>query len=81
MTDQIELSTSFFDINTSNTGLLTLEELNEAFLKQGMQIDLADLTQLFSNLTPNPKISYSEYLTATLDLKTHLTFDRLYAIF
>ncbi len=63
-----------------------MKEVQEAMQKANIVIDQDELEQIFSNVSPElengeKKISYSNFIQATLDLRTLLTKEKLWSLF
>ena len=67
------LRDAFRALDKNNTGLLTLNEIKEAF--KDANVTQEDLDMIFSNIDLNHdgEINYSEFLAATVDKKKALT--------
>lgn len=71
------LRESFRGIDTSNSGIITIEQVKKGFRFDNhiSYVNTADIEQLFSRLdfNKNGTINYSEFLAATVDKKLTLT--------
>jgi len=70
--DQItKLNKLFHAIDLNHEGFISLEELQKAFEKSGIDVDSNDVNNIIKqiDLDKNGRVNYSEFLIATLDLK------------
>lgn len=81
---QIEtLRKVFVLIDKDATGMISIDELREALHTNGHQMTCNEIKQIMDNVdyAGNGKINYSEFLAATIEVKSVLTDDRLWALF
>lgn len=76
-----QIRDAFRALDKNNTGLLTVNEIREAFKEANIAQD--DLDKIFSNIDMNNdgEINYSEFLAATVDKKKALTLQNLWFAF
>jgi len=70
--DQItKLNKLFHAIDLNHEGFISLEELQKAFEKSGIEVNSNDVNNIIKqiDLDKNGRVNYSEFLIATLDLK------------
>eukprot|EP00347_Sterkiella_histriomuscorum_P016684 403352253 len=84
VTKEIDFKTlrdAFRVLDKKNTGLLTVNEIKEAF--KGSNFSQEDLNDIFKNIDLNHdgEINYSEFLAATVDKKKALTLQNLWFAF
>jgi calcium-dependent protein kinase len=67
----------------NHTGLIDVDELANAIKKIHMDIPLKEIEEIMSevNFLGNGEINYSEFIAATLSVKSMLTNEKLYALF
>lgn len=75
------LRDAFRALDKNNTGLLTLNEIMEAFRESNIPND--DLAEMFAHIDTNQdgQINYSEFLAATVDRRKALTMQNLWFAF
>ena len=73
----------FKQMDIDGTGFIKQEELAEAIRKSGSSLTEEEIKQIMSEVDSrgNQKINYSEFLAATISVKTILTDEKLMAIF
>ena len=78
-----ELRKQFQAIDIDGTGLILASELAEIIKKQDLNISKTDIQDMINEVDyqGNGKINYSEFLSATIDVRTFLTQNKLRAIF
>ncbi len=61
----------FHAIDLNHEGFISLEELQKAFEKSGIEVNSNDVNNIIKqiDLDKNGRVNYSEFLIATLDLK------------
>lgn len=82
--DQIEgLRAQFQEIDIDGTGLINADELRSAVKKSAIEIPDTKVDEIIDNVDyfGNKKINYSEFLVATLDVKSFLDDSKLKALF
>ena len=81
MIDFKSLRDAFRALDKSNTGLLNLNEMKQAFIDSNIQP--ADLENIFKAIDFHKEgtINYSEFLAATVDKKKTLTMQNLWFAF
>lgn len=78
-----ELRTQFQKIDADGTGLINADELKSAIKESNLQIPDSDIEKIISEVDyfGNKKINYTEFLVATLDVKSFLDDSKLQAMF
>jgi Ca2+-binding EF-hand superfamily protein len=82
--DQIEaLRLQFVSIDTDGTGVINSNELKAAIKQSSIDIPDDQIEQIINEVDyfGNKKINYTEFLVATLDVKSFLDDNKLRAIF
>ena len=69
------LRSAFYDMDKDQTGMITVTELQEALMSHGQNLSQEEILQIVRNIdyAGNGKINYSEFLVATVEVKTVLT--------
>ena len=81
---QVEyLMDQFRAIDEDQTGLITRDELYKALKNSDLQIDNDQIESIIDEVDyfGNKRINYSEFLMATLDVRSFLNDNKLRAIF
>lgn len=81
---QVEyLMEQFRHIDEDQTGLITRDELYKALKNSDLQIDNDQIESIIDEVDyfGNKRINYSEFLMATLDVRSFLNDNKLRAIF
>ena len=78
-----DLREQFQAIDTAGTGMIECTELAEILKKMDMEVNEEDLEHIISEVDyyNNKKINYSDFLSATVPIRTFMTEHRLQAIF
>lgn len=78
-----ELRDQFMAIDLDGTGLIKVSELSQVLKSKKLQMSDNDVKGLIEEMDyhNNGMINYSEFLSATVDLKKFLTDQRLLAVF
>ena len=80
-----ELTDVFREIDTDDTGMVTIKELREAMVKSKIEITQEELDDIFSLLDETQesekRISYTNFIKATLDTRKILTKEKLQSLF
>jgi len=78
-----ELREQFNLIDQDGTGLIKVSELSQVLKKKKLSMSDTDIKSLIEEMDyhNNGMINYSEFLSATIDLKSFLTEQRLLAVF
>lgn len=78
-----ELKDAFTAIDTSNTGFLSLEEVQLALRENGFPLASTEIQQIISNadFKGDGRINYSEFIAATLQSKVDLNEELLLNVF
>ena len=73
----------FMKIDTDGTGLIHASELRDIILQQHGKVSESQINDIIQELDyiENNKINYTEFLAATIDVKTFLSESRLKAVF
>ena len=63
--------------------MITIAELRDALETYGQHLTQEEIKKIVKNLdyAGNGKINYSEFLVATIEITSVLTYDRLWALF
>ena len=77
------LKDAFQEIDKDQTGMISLIELQQALMDYGENLNPIEISQIITNLdyAGNGEINYTEFLVATIEIKSVLTYDRLWALF
>lgn len=78
-----ELRAAFQAIDTDGTGFIRAQELNDILIQKRMNVSDAEVREMIDQMDyhNNKKINYSEFLAATIDIKSFLSESRLKAVF
>ena len=78
-----DLRQQFQEIDTDGSGMMSASELTEVIKKCNLKISQHDIEEMIKEVDyhGNGKINYSEFLSATIDVKNFLTKQKLRAIF
>ena len=78
-----ELRAQFQAIDTDGTGLILASELAAIVQKKDLNLSKGDIQEMIAEVDyhGNGKINYSEFLSATIDVRTFLTKQKMQAIF
>lgn len=78
-----DLRRQFQAIDTDGTGMIKASELSEVIQQKKMSISQTEIKELIEQMDyyQTGKINYSEFLSATIDVKSFLSEQRLLAIF
>lgn len=80
-----ELKEAFRKIDKNNTGLIGIEDLRSAMQQSGFQMEPKVLEHIFKEVSQENDgklyIRYTEFITATLDLRIYLTKEKLWSLF
>jgi calcium-dependent protein kinase len=73
----------FVEIDKDGTGLINADELKEAIKQSSIEIPDEQVEKIINEVDyfGNKKINYTEFLVATLDVKSFLDDNKLQAIF
>ena len=71
------------DLDKDRTGLINADELRQAIKGSGVKIPDGEIERIIDEVDyfGNKKINYTEFLVATLDVKSFLDDNKLQAIF
>ena len=77
------LRRQFIAMDKDQSGMITLEELKQAFNQMNFDLDLAEVKHIVSEMDyyGNGKINYSEFLAATLSASDTMTDEMLWQVF
>lgn len=77
------LRQQFEEIDVNHTGLIDADELANAIKRIKMDIPQSEIDEIMNevNFLGNGEINYSEFIAATLSVKSILTNEKLYALF
>ncbi len=77
------LKEEFEKIDTDFSGFIELKELETIMKSSGQHLSHSEINQIIQQIdyADNQKINYSEFLAATINVKTYLTNERALAIF
>jgi len=77
------LRKQFAGLDKDQTGMITAQELEEGMRAAGYNITANEMKQMMHDLDymGNGKINYSEFLAATISIKSVLTQDKMWALF
>lgn len=78
-----ELRDAFRAIDIDHSGYITSQELKRAFREAGLHFIEADIDEIVTKVDSDDTgvINYTEFLSATLDLRTALNNERLWQAF
>lgn len=69
-------------MDTDGTFMITIDEFRKALKEvEGIDIEDEEIDRIISELSYKQKINYSEFIAATLDVKTFLTEEKLKHVF
>eukprot|EP00347_Sterkiella_histriomuscorum_P016687 403352243 len=73
----------FNTIDKDQTGMINLEELQQALTLTGHHLTEIEIKQIIQNVdyAGNGKINYSEFLVATIELQQVLSYEKMWALF
>ena len=77
------LRDQFMKIDKDGTGLINANELREAIMNSNMNIPKEQVDEIIDEVDyfGNQKINYTEFLVATIDVKSFLDDGKLHALF
>lgn len=78
-----DLRAQFEAIDTAGTGMIDMNELTKVLTQKGIKMDVNQLNNMVSELDyyGNRQINYSEFLSATINIRHYLTEQKLQVIF
>ena len=78
-----DLRAQFEAIDTAGTGMIDMNELTDVLTQKGIKVDVAQLNNLITEIDyyGNRQINYSEFLSATINIRHYMTEQKLQAIF
>lgn len=78
-----DLRAQFQAIDTDGTGMIKASELHDILMQKRLNVSDAEVSEMISQMDyhNNKKINYSEFLAATIDVRSFLTESRLQAVF
>lgn len=78
-----DLRAQFEAMDTGGTGMIDMKELTEVLTNKGIKIDVNQLNSIISEIDyyGNKQINYSDFLSATINIRVFMTEQKLQAIF
>ena len=78
-----DLRAQFEAMDTGGTGMIDIKELTEVLTNKGIKIDVNQLNSIISEIDyyGNKQINYSDFLSATINIRVYMTEQKLQAIF
>ena len=78
-----DLRAQFEAMDTGGTGMIDMKELTEVLTNKGIKIDVNQLNSIISEIDyyGNKQINYSDFLSATINIRVYMTEQKLQAIF
>ena len=78
-----DLRAQFEAIDTAGTGMIDMNELTEVMNKKGIKIHQDAINSIIQEVDyyGNRQINYSEFLSATINIRHYMTEQKLQAIF
>ena len=78
-----DLRAQFEAIDTAGTGMIDMNELTRVLTKKGIKVDQEQLNSVIAEIDyyGNSQINYSDFLSATINIRQYMTEQKLQAIF
>ena len=78
-----DLRAQFEAIDTHGTGMIDMNELTDVLTNKGIKIDVNQLNDIISEIDyyGNKQINYSDFLSATINIRVYMTEQKMQAIF